>query len=429
MKTRIAWAVMLSALAGCGGGGGEETPPPVPIVPSGQFDASFGTGGRVEFPIDGGMAVGPDDRVYVAELAIHKLDERGVPSVFFAQAPARFYKYPVLDEAGNLYAYGGTGGGIYKFHPDGRPSTAFGTNGFAALRPMTDAIFDVWDLVRDATDHLYLVGTRRFDTGAYGMVAKFDPQGRLVTSFGQLEGLLVFDMPGGRISTASAATIDAEGNLYVSGWAAEQEASALTLYVAKIDARGDFVRDFGSSGVWFSPHCYQANGPARLFIGVRGPTAVTLDATGDILMGGECTPPGSSGRPALFRLDPRGNVVSSFRDAGLRPDLFGGVEGESFSGPLTGLIVGRGGTIYAAGVRRSAATSCGDFAVAKLRSGGDPEPGFGSNGVLAFDVHADYSLEIAMDSHARLYLGALSHRGCPGGRPHGPFLSVYRLGS
>lgn len=428
IKNPLWMGVALLALAGCGGGGGDSSPPPPQAMPSGQLDTTFGTNGRVADA--GSLVLGLNDQPYVAmPTGIARLGENGQQVGVFGQGS---YGHLIVDGQGNVYAFATLPSpGISKFHPDGRPFTEFGVNGHAALGSRTDSIFAFGDLVRGPDGSLYLVATRSFfsSSARYGAIAKFDSTGRPVTSFGNDGGILDFDMPGGRLSMASVARVDGQGNLYVSGWAVHGDAQDFTIYAAKVDRDGAFVREFGSDGVWFSPRCFPGvggNAPGFDLGNNVSATTIALDAGGDVLVGGRCQPAGSPSRPMLARLDSRGDLVASFRDGGLQPGLFGPDSGDSLSN-VTGLLVAPGSAIYATGSKGDSSVPCGDFAIAKLTAAGEAITGFGSSGVVTLDVAGDRFSEPALDSRGRVYLSGGSFVPCPTGRIPGYVGSLYRM--
>jgi hypothetical protein len=416
-----AWVFTLAACSG--GGGSDNAPPPVAGPGSGKADLTYGEGGRAsgmvpDFPKR--MAVSAAGVAYITGGPVLKRDVNGMAASFAFGADGRFPLIAVpraVDGDGNVYLWVGS---IYKTDAAGKMDFSFGSNGSAIPPSGQDYGYDL-ELVRDATGNLY-IASAQYDVGDIGHFrwnfAKFDRDGHLVASFGSGGGrtLLFRNI---HVGYQMSLAVDSGGNLYIAGAAPDQR----SMLVVKLDSVGNLAPDFAAGGMWLAPGCDTT----------VGATAIALDASGNVLVAGDCPQPGDAGRPKIFKLDSHGSVVSSFRDAGARSGVFGsapvGPTGREPAGMIKALLVSASGDIYAAGSRTLPSATCRDFAVAKLTASGEPVRTFGDDGVALFDVADDEFSDIRMDNAGRLYVGGVSNAGCDPGVGSAATFFVYRLGA
>jgi len=123
---------------------------------------------------------------------------------------------------------------------------------------------------------------------------------------------------------------DAAGNFYLGGWTS----------VAKLDAAGYPVTDFGSQGKLDLK---------ELNPGISSVYGVSVDALGDVYVTGTGTPDGEHFHFFIMQLDPRGRPALAFGEDGVMYIEFPGAQAEEFASTSRGdavYLVGRvgGGT-------------------------------------------------------------------------------------
>jgi streptogramin lyase len=381
---------------------------------SGKLDATYGAGGSVVLQNgqdSSEMAVGRDGTVIVTGKTVARLDPSGVSMTFGDPLPSERSVYsPVLDPAGDLYAkiFDSTTGAssLAKFDSQGRLAPDFGNAGVTSL-----GVF-AGKLLRDPAGQLYLATT--FPSGGIETmwVAKYDSAGRQVTSYGN-GGFGKVPVEGQRAFIQGAA-VDADGNVYVLGALAPLVVpGAPGMAVAKLDSNGRLA-DFATGGVW-TRGCGDA----------MTPTAIAVDAGRNVFVGASCFHLASGASEImLFKLDPRGSVVTSFRDGGMRANPLG------TNALIRAIVVAPGGAIYVAG--EVGDRECADLVVAKLDAQGNEVAAFGNNGIATLDNADDELTNLALDDAGRLYLGStLSTCGpsLPGVNAKGRIgYAVYRIG-
>lgn len=391
LPSRIAACLALLGVAACGGGGGGGDSAANPAT--GQVDPTYASGGRHSFTFPG-YAPGPSSRgrvalasdgtVYMAAgPTVRRLDSSGnLDPTFGVELRAHS---PLLDEAGNLYVM--TSEGIAKLDPDGRLVTSFGTNGVALAPGMVGG---AGSFARDGAGNLVLAGYAQTSAVA---ISKFDRDGRLVASFGSA-GVHRLQAPAGYPgqNSVDAVALDAQGNVFVGGHGFALTTAARLAFVAKLDADGRIATDFGDAGFWHAPPICSS----------RAPHAIAFDAFGYVHVACE---------PAIFKLDNHGNLDHSFGLLGVSTPL---------GGAVTSLHIASNGEIFVAGARDTAQPQsfCTDFIAAKLDVRGAPVTGFGAGGRVIIDVdNNDYVASVAMDGSGRLYVSGVSIGPCSIRRP------------
>lgn len=393
---QIAGCAAVALLAACGGGGGSDSPPQTPANPpvSGHLDASYGTGGKVAFsPPDAfaSMAVLPDGSAHLAGLTAAKLDPNGNRVQPYGDPPnERIGRLSaVVDAAGDMYFITDDGGGNRQL---GKVDAAGRTVPFGQLPPGLSP-----QALALGPDGALYVASAPASTSIPVQhsihIARLDRAGVLDPAF----GVRMLDV-GGNSSTPTAMTLDAAGNIVIAGWARGPDSATLTFVVAKMSPSGQAVAAFGTGGYRLGPAC-----PEPGF----GIPDVATDAAGNAFVTSSCG-------PLLFKLDPRGEIVTGFREGGLRLGVFGfGAGGAPIPAQIRKLAIGRDGAVYIAGTRYPPggpttgdprAGPCGDFAVAKLDSRGEVVSGFGEAGTFSFDGGFDQVNDFGIDGIGRLYV-------------------------
>ena len=161
-------------------------------------------------------------------------------------------------------------------------------------------------------------------------------------------GKLFLDFP------ASAFTLDAFGNLYVAGATC---GASCQLIIAKFDSTGAPVRSFGT------------NGTALISIGANSYASdIALDGSGNLYVSGvteDAAHTLTSRAFAVVKLDSKGNLVTTFGDAGKQVVKYAT---DSVDEPPVGVVLTPAGSVYLSGTSIYGGTQ---FTVAKLDSSGN----------------------------------------------------------
>lgn len=397
---QIAACATAALLAACGGGGGgSDAPSQSPANPpiSGQPDSTYGTRGKVTFSPSGffsSIAVLPDGSAYLAGLSVAKLDATG--------NRVQPYGDPPNERVGRSSAVVDATGSMYFITDDGRDRQLGKVDATGRTVPFNQLPqgLSPQALALGSDGGLYVASSpvpSPAGSVQYSMhVARLDSSGVLDPSFG-----LRMVHVGGNSAAPTALAFDRQGNIVVAGWAQIPNSPAPTFVVAKMSRSGEAVASFGAGGYRLGPAC------AASGLGLQD---VAVDAAGNILVTSSCG-------ALLFKLDARGDIITAFRDGGLRPGVLGvGPDGTPIPAQLLAVASGPDGAIYVAGTRYPLggpttgdprAGACGDFAVAKLDSRGEMAAGFGDAGTFSFDGGFDTLNDFGIDGMGRLY--ALGH--------------------
>jgi uncharacterized delta-60 repeat protein len=257
-------------------------------------------------------------------------------------------------------------------------------------------------MVRDTQGSLYLIGTctapvpptLNNQAPSQIEVLKLDANGNRVTDFGS-DGIVTINTSD--VDSATAATIDGSGNIYIVG-----QSAGLAGSVWKLDGLGgDLVGSFGAGGVV----TLSANGD------VNYPNAVLLDGSGSLYVAGESAYLNSTFAVAKF--DTNGNLIASFGDGGTATFSPGGNSDDTVSA-VNAIAMDSAGYLYLAGVSEP---SVGDggyvFALAKIdESGGALVTAFGTGGMEIFNPNASSDslvFALALDGGGNMYVAGIAY--------------------
>lgn len=264
----------------------------------------------------------------------------------------------------------------------GDPDLSFGTGGrtVADVSPFATAI--ATSMATDPQGRILVAGYYVRFFGSYTVLARFNPDGSLDRSFGK-EGV-VTPLWGGRVAITSVA-VDRAGRVVLGGTylasAKIYPPEGNDLAVARLLGNGEPDGSFSEDGF------------LRLDEGTGSDLA--LDDEGRILLAGSI-----AGGPAIVRLTDTGIL-----DPGFGED---GVAGVPFGGPSVAEAVTvdpQGRIVLAGSVNLD---DDGDFAVARLDTGGRPDPSFDGDGMVTLDFDAspagEAATDVALDGLGRLVL-------------------------
>lgn len=304
---------------------------------------------------------------------------------------------------GTGYRYDTVGGGTYhfgvaKFDQSGNLVTSFG-NGGRLLIDVGPASIGSGKALVVAGSHGYLAGVATVGNSRLFAVCKFNLNGQLVASFGT-GGVQTVSFGATAGNWLNTMTVDPAGNVFLAGEIV-QTGGNHALAVAKLDSTGAPVPGFGTDGK-VAIALDNADGSA---------TALALDGNGGIYVAGYrhiASPPSST--VVVYHLDVNGAI-----DTGFNNGNNGGSALFAFSGGgynyVQGLVRADNGDLYLAG---TFSTATGDLrlGLAKLGSNGVLASGFGTNGMVRFEIpgHGIGASSLALDQDGSIYVAGTAAR-------------------
>ena len=246
----------------------------------GSFDTSFGTGGRVMTPMQGGATAG------------------------------------LLQPDGRIIAVGQAGGSITaaRYNPDGSLDPAFG-NGGTLVVPLA-GFFEIQDATLQPDGKLVIAGTlpsSPFLSRDFALV-RLLPNGALDTSFSG-DGLATADFGG--IETGNSVIVLGDGRLVLAGSRGTALPNTVTDFaITRYLPDGTVDTTFGTGGLAL----LDSGSPEY-------PGQVIQLYDGNLLVAGTASNQGTPVDFLLARLLPNGSLDTSFGTAGfLRTDFAGGAD-------------------------------------------------------------------------------------------------------
>jgi uncharacterized delta-60 repeat protein len=407
------------------------------LNPSGKLDSTFGKGGLVSLPFNGGvnstldaLAVGPDGKLVVVgdlpnegeNVGILRFNKNGVPDSTFGTGGQVLTRIDFLGStdhvAGNVVQPDGkivvatvfgpagfdAGGSVslLRFNADGSVDTGFGVDGQIPLVPlparqaaMAPSVTTAGIVVQPDGKILVAVGASSLD------LVRFDRNGSLDTTFGANHtGSIVTVFP---VGATSRLALKPNGRIMVTGSVNGD------LGLARYNANGNLDRTFGTSGV---VHTNIAS------IGVAG--VITLPG-GQVVVGGTLR---AQDDFYLARFNANGSLDRTFGTDGQTVTDFGGND------TATSVVIDSAGGIVLAGFRSSMTVSIPIY-VARYTSNGQLDTHFGSGGKLStIFQQADpisAGLTLVLEPRGRLVVAGTDNGPALGGS--GITLTEYATGS
>lgn len=251
---------------------------------------------------------------------------------------------------------------LVRYHRNGDLDTSFGDGG-----KVVTAIGDsagVNDLLLQHDGKLIAVGTAHRSPDSVFAVARYHPDGRLDTGFGE----------GGTVTTrfngndfAYDAVLQPDGKLVIAG--ATHGFASASFALARYHRDGTLDASFGSGGKVLTH-----------FAGGGQALSLARQPDGGLVAGGFSTPTGTNDF-ALARYDANGQLDPSFGTAGRVTTDLGG-PGDS----IEALVVHHG-SIIAAGTADP--VDGYDFAIARYGRDGRLDTHFGTDGIVITDISAN----------------------------------------
>jgi uncharacterized delta-60 repeat protein len=392
----------------------------------GDLDTAFGNGGKVIVGFEGisndvvlAMAQDGTGNTYLAgfsnvagslDFAVVKLDANGQLVPGFGSGGKALIDFgdssidrgraiaiagPYLYIAGDSNVAGSTDFAIAKLDLNGQLVNSFGDAGRKTIDIGNATIDYVFALAIDATGNIHVVGAGNVAVLANSdfAVVKLDPNGNLVTGFGN-GGKALVDF-GGQGDMAYAAVLDAAGNLYLSGTVRYNNGTTVDMGIAKLDATGNLVTGFGSGGK-----------VSIDFGAIDAGNALARGGDGSLYLAGSAEGPPGHFNMAVAKLDRNGLPVAGFGTAGKKIlDL-----PSATSSVVNGVVSDSDGNVYLAGSGSYAAPAFMDFTVAALDPQGNLRGAFGNGGVRRVDFagNTDVGYAALLDNSGHLTLGGFA---------------------
>jgi len=219
------------------------------------------------------------------------------------------------------------------------------------------------------------------------------------TTFGSSGKVVIpFDVISGGSDTATAVAVQRDGKIVVVG-GAEKLDSDIDFAVLRLEPDGDLDLTFSNGGKKLIP--FDLAG-----LMTDWATAVAIQPDGAIVVAGPVTGKNGNYDFGIVRIDTDGDFDPTFGDGGMTTVAFdlGGAENDY---PWDIAIQEDGKIVVVGGVDGSLGNE--DFGVVRLTSGGDPDVGFGLNGirVVFFDLgwsNSDVAYAVAVQPTGEILL-------------------------
>lgn len=263
-------------------------------------------------------------------------------------------------------------------------STFGGGDGIALTDFPTDSGDFANDIVLDDQGRAVAVGTTSVGDGQPKLlVARYDTDGQLDTTFGGGDGIVLTDVPDAETERANAVAIDSLGRIVVAGASFTTATTSFDFTLARYDESGSLDPTFGGDGIVTTT--FQA------FFTDDAAAAVAIDSQGRIVAGGN-----SEGSFALARYNQDGSLDTSF----------GGGDGKTtgeVAGNASAMVLEPDDEIVLAGSRNN------DQVVARFDASGSVDTGFGSGGVVTTDLGGnDSGDDVVLDGSGRIVVSGRS---------------------
>lgn len=381
----------------------------------GDLDPTFGTGGVVHRDIAGidqghALAIQPDGKIVVAgfagatvpalDFAVARFEPDGIPDLTFdgdgfvttdLQGGLADQAFAVaLQQDGKIVVAGWSGASgardfaMVRYQPNGALDPSFGAGG-VVLTGSPGASQTLSAIAIQADGRIVVTGASNASGDWDLAVARYLTDGSLDPSFGA-GGLATIDASGIAFTDAGKdVAIQADGKIVVAGFAAKPGQNDFA--VARLHPNGTFDSSFGSGGVVVT----DTSGSAQNDFA----EALAIQSDGKIVVLGTYAPPGVLNFQAA-RYTTDGNLDPAFGIGGLvTTDLSG-------SGSLDlgfSLAIQSDGKIVAVG------RSGSDFGLVRYDAAGQPDPSFGSGGVVRTDLFggsADDARAVAIQADGKI---------------------------
>ncbi len=304
-----------------------------------------------------------------------------------------------VDSGGNTFVVGyqATGGldfAVRKYDASGDLDTTWGDldSGMVTYNSGGTQRDYAFGIAVDSGGSIYVAGLQ--ETNGYdGIVRKYDANGDLDTTWGDLDsGMVTYNSGGTQSDLAYGIAVDAVGNIYVAGY---QQTNGFDWWVRKYDANGDLDTTWGDldSGMV----TYNSGGTQ-----IDNAYGIAVDSAGNIYVAGYQQTSGNDW--AVRKYDVNGDLDTTWGDfdSGMVTYNSGGTQSDI----AYGIALDTVGNIYVAGYQQ---TNGLDWAVRKYDANGDLDTTWGDldSGMVTYNsggTQSDNAYEIAVDTLGNIYV-------------------------
>jgi uncharacterized delta-60 repeat protein len=330
----------------------------VRLLPNGQMDPSFGSGGMATTPFPGGfgearaVALQPDGKIVIAgeakgaangDFLIARYNTDGSPDGGFGGGDGiQILPVGIGNERAEAVAIGASGrilatgwtdlGGsktnaaVAVLDANGNPDSAFTGDGTMTIDTTADDS-DEGVAIAELADGRILIGDSTGNGGGDGFtLVQLLASGLPDPGFGGGDGIVKTPIPGSDAGRVTDLVLRPDGRIVASGYGFDEVGAPLTFddKFAAVGylANGDLDTSFAGTGIF----------TRQLTPGSEAAQAVELTPNGKVLLAGNYDAEPSNASIALLRLDPLGGLDSSFGSGG---QVLRGVQapfGELFEG-------------------------------------------------------------------------------------------------
>ncbi len=335
-----------------------------------------------------------------------------------------FYKTGFPQSFGGGLGFSRSVAGMVRYNVDGTLDTTFGDRGLAWL---PDRFVRYYELVIAPDGKIITVGAASINNGEDLLVARYNTDGRLDTTFG-VQGASVIDFGGSDLGTAVA--LDADGHIIVAG--ASQGTNTSAAAIARLNSNGTLDTTFSGDGklidsrnitlssvVVLPDHRIAAAGPygfVARYTAAGTPdssfgTGGALNIDRNLVLSGLALQPDGKliaggtnlgfGEAVVARLLGSGALDGSFGSEGISRFSFGGNPGDL----ANALALQSDGKIVVAG------GAAGQEGVARLNTDGKLDPSFGVGGKSNFKLGGglgDAARDVAIAPDGRIVTAGVS---------------------
>jgi uncharacterized delta-60 repeat protein len=315
----------------------------VRLLPSGEFDPSFGVGGKVTTPFPGGfgearaVTVQPDGKIVIAgsakgmlnnEFLIARYNPDGSPDGGFGggdgiqlvpiEAGHDRAEAVAIGASGRILVTGETelpgekqAAGIAVLKPEGELDASFAGDGTTAI-DASDDDSDEGVAITELSGGRILLGDSTGNGGGDGFtLVQLDSAGLPDPGFGGGDGIVKTPIPGGGSAEGriTGFALRPDGRIVASGYGYDENLppneNSLFAAVGYL-GNGDLDASFANAGIF----------TRRVGAGENSTRTIEMTPTDKFLLGGTYDPEPGNASPALLRLDSNGALDPSFGSGG-----------------------------------------------------------------------------------------------------------------
>jgi uncharacterized delta-60 repeat protein len=357
----------------------------------GSLDGSFGSGGRATIGFDLGgdfqdsawaMAIAPGGKIVIA----------GATQVGEGDTTATDIAVARLNADGSIDE---------SFDDDGKATVSFTDLGMRSAVATGVAVQPDGKIVLGGSGESQETGKRSFVAARVGVDGSLDE-----TFDGDGRTTIAFDPGGGSEDVGQALLLASDGKIVLVGSSqAGEPGSPVDMAAVRLEADGSPDDSFGDGGKAVVP--FAVGGGSNSYA-----WDAALQPDGKIVLVGQVDAAGTS-RFAVVRLGPDGASDPAFGEAG-RASVDLDLGGDGFD-EARDVAIEPDGSILVAGTARQGEGDLSDFAVARLRPDGRPDPSFGPGGRRNFGpdldgLQRDEAFEVVLVPGGRAIVVGHAHR-------------------